>query len=603
MPSSVPQGMDGDAGWVDDGTPPQEYEFTGDPGMPGPIPTTPLGFVQLFLTREVLIFLTEETHSYALYCRDILKQGAARLWQGCNISDIAHFLGLSMLMGIERLPSMRMYWSTSKILGSLLFPQIMTCNRYLQLGRYLHAFNKRAVPPGNKDRLLLVRPIMEYIQERCCRLYIPMQELSLDEGIMPYKGRLSIKTYNPQKPDKYGVKIYFLCEAVSGYVYSFSVYRGVHQTLHEIVFSLLSGLLGKGYHVYMDNYYNSVTLAGELYDAKVHCTGTLRLARKGAPPSLQKLKKKRKLPRNFYDHRRKGNTVIICWYDTRLVSLITTFHGIETSVYEHHKRVKHRDGSSGVETVVLDRPIAIREYTKYMQGVDRLDQLMKYYSFLRKTKRWTKKILFYFIQIGLQNSYTLYRKFSSDDPKLTHLQFHMKAIEALIYFDPEEWPSAGPLIPHAAPISVQASGSEEEDDPDDLPPQSPGTSGTQRPPRSPGTQSTPGTPRTPPSPVAGPADAPEPPPPKRPRIRDPPGRLTSYKKHHLEAIGPHARSQKRCRVCYMNGKRKDTVKQCARCKVPLCLKGPCFEAYHTRVRYWQSPSPSPDRGRGRGGRR
>ena len=83
---------------------------------------------------------------------------------------------------------------------------------------------------------------------------------------MPYKGRLLIKTYNPAKPDKYGVKIYFLCEAVTGYVFSFSVYRGVHQTLHEIVFSLMGGLLGQGYHVYMDNYYNSVGLAQNLYE-------------------------------------------------------------------------------------------------------------------------------------------------------------------------------------------------------------------------------------------------------------------------------------------------------------------------------------------------
>ena len=34
--------------------------------------------------------------------------------------------------------------------------------------------------------------------------------------------------------------------------------------------------------MYMDNYYNSVNLARDLYDDKVHCTGTLRLPR-GAP--------------------------------------------------------------------------------------------------------------------------------------------------------------------------------------------------------------------------------------------------------------------------------------------------------------------------------
>ena len=503
----------------------------------------------------------------------------------------------------------------------------MTYRRFLQLGRYIHAYNKRAVPPNNRDRLVLVRPIMEYIQERCSRLYLPNQELSLDEGIMPYKGRLSIKTYNPAKPDKYGVKIYFLCEAVTGYVFSFSVYRGVHQTLHEIVFSLMGGLLGQGYHVYMDNYYNSVGLAQELYDEKTHCTGTLRLGRKGAPESLKALKKK-KQDRNFYTHRRKGNIIILCWYDTRLVSLITTFHGIETSVYEHRKRVRV-DGESTLETVVLDRPIAIREYTKYMQGVDRLDQLMKYYSFLRKTRRWTKKILFYFFQIGLQNAYVLYKRYTTDRPKLTHLQFHVIAIEALIYFDVEEWPSAGPLIPHANPTHIEESDTDPDDPDDPRPSTSAGTPrGTpRRTAAHPGTPARrtaahPGTPRrtaahpgtparrtaaypgTPARPTATTPGTParRTPIPRgpRPRIVDPPGRLLSFKKHALEPIGPNPKSQRRCRVCYMEKRRRDTVKQCGRCKIALCSKGTCFERYHTKVRYWHA-SPDTGPGRERGG--
>ena len=178
------------------------------------------------------------------------------------------------------------------------------------------------------------------------------------------------------KPDKYGVKFYFLCEAVSGYVCNFSVYRGVSQSLHDVVFGLLGGLMGKGYHVYMDNFYNSVTLAKELYAERVHCTGTLRLQR-GAPPTLRALQGKR-IPRNSYHHMRNENTIVMCWYDTRLVSLITTFHGTDTAPYVHKKKVR-KHGRTEIQTVNLDRPIAIREYTKYMQGVDRLDQFMKYY--------------------------------------------------------------------------------------------------------------------------------------------------------------------------------------------------------------------------------
>ena len=191
------------------------------------------------------------------------------------------------------------------------FTNVMTSARYQELSWFVYAFNKLAVPADNKDKLILIRPVMEYLQVLCKQHYLPNQELSLNEGIMPYKGRLSIKIYSPQKPDKYGVKFYFLCEAASGYVYSFKVYRGISQTLKEIVYNLLSGLFGQGYHVYMDNYYNSVNIARDLYADKVHCTGTLRLPR-GAPPFLKSLAGRR-LPRNTYHHLRNENVLVMCW--------------------------------------------------------------------------------------------------------------------------------------------------------------------------------------------------------------------------------------------------------------------------------------------------
>ena len=159
--------VDLDEGWVDDDTPPQELEFTGTPGMTCNMPTTVLGFVQLFLTRELLLYLTEETNKYAIYCRDVLKQGPARHWQGCNVTDMAQYLGLTMLMGVHRLPAIKLYWSTTRVFVSSIFSQIMTYRRFMQLGRYIHAFNKQAVPPNNRDHLVLVRPVMEYLQERC----------------------------------------------------------------------------------------------------------------------------------------------------------------------------------------------------------------------------------------------------------------------------------------------------------------------------------------------------------------------------------------------------------------------------------------------------
>ena len=88
--------------------------------------------------------------------------------------------------------------------------------------------------------------------------------------------------------------------------------------------------------------------------------------------------------------------------------------------------------------------MAISQYNVYMAGVDRFDQLIKYYSFLRRTVKWSKKMTL--VQMAMQNAFALYTKYSTDAKKMSHLQFQMLAIEALIFFDLDEWPVQGPPI-------------------------------------------------------------------------------------------------------------------------------------------------------------
>ena len=89
----------------------------------------------------------------------------------------------------------------------------------------------------------------------------------------------------------------------------------------------------------------------------------------------------------------------------------------------------------------MQRPKVVPEYTKMMRGVDQFDQNMSYYPFYRKTSKWTTKMTLYLLQAMLQNAYTLYRQFSTDKKKLTHLQFQILAAETLINFDPANWPN------------------------------------------------------------------------------------------------------------------------------------------------------------------
>ena len=132
------------------------------------------------------------------------------------------------------------------------------------------------------DRLVKVRTVMSYLAERFRSVYTPKQELSLDEGTMPWRGRLSFKVFQKDKPDKYGIKLYLLAEAQTGFIFELEVYTGVSRRNEDLITGMMTPLLNKGYRLYMDNFYNSVVVCETLYSQGVHVCGTLRLTR-GAP--------------------------------------------------------------------------------------------------------------------------------------------------------------------------------------------------------------------------------------------------------------------------------------------------------------------------------
>ena len=208
-----------------------------------------------------------------------------------------------MVMGFFPAPNVRMCWRRDRVYSMPNLALLMTRGHFEAIRQYFHTFNRKAIHMDNLDRLIVVRPIVTFFRERFRQVYTPECDLSLDEGLMPYKGCLSIKVYNPKKPSKYGIILYMICESKTGYVLDYITYEGLPSSLRDIVFELLEPHLGKVYHVFMDNYYNSVSLAEELYAYRVHCSGMLHLSR-GDPPSLKALTV-RKVQHNELHFRRR----------------------------------------------------------------------------------------------------------------------------------------------------------------------------------------------------------------------------------------------------------------------------------------------------------
>ena len=53
----------------------------------------------------------------------------------------------------------------------------------------------------------------------------------------------------------------------------------------------------------------------------------------------------------------------------------------------------------------IKKPYAVVQYNKFMKSIDRADQYLRYYSFLRNTVKWCKKVVLYLLNCALFSVY------------------------------------------------------------------------------------------------------------------------------------------------------------------------------------------------------
>ena len=58
----------------------------------------------------------------------------------------------------------------------------------------------------NYDKLYKIRPMLDTIIAPFKSVYMPKAQVSIDERIISFKGRLSFVQYMPKKPTKWGIK-------------------------------------------------------------------------------------------------------------------------------------------------------------------------------------------------------------------------------------------------------------------------------------------------------------------------------------------------------------------------------------------------------------
>lgn len=370
------------------------------------------------------------------------KYSRLNVWKEITENELKLFVAHLLLMGILRKSEIEKYWNTSGVGQTPFFGKLMSRNRFTAILSNLHICNDSANPPFGSpghDPLAKIRSFVSMCEENFRFAYIPKQDLSMDESCCPWKGRLRFKVYNPRKPARFHIKLFQMCESTSGYIIGFCVYTGKNSckdpavclydectTTTQIVMTLANrcNLLDKGHRIFCDNYYTSPELVEELLHRDTSSCGTVRSDRKGLPKALKKTKLKPgetcfRRSRNMNGE--PGSLLALKWCDKREVYMLSSCHA---ATEQWTGRMSRNDGSP------IYKPSCIVDYIQKMGGVDLSDQLLTYYSFLRKTGKWWRKLWVHMLNMLVLNAYILNSKFG--ERKLNHSDYREYIAEYLI---------------------------------------------------------------------------------------------------------------------------------------------------------------------------
>ena len=348
-----------------------------------------------------------------------------------RVPELYALLGINLVMGYHELPSWKNYWNTDPDLSVPFVSSVMPHNRFLQLLSNIHVNDNNSMPPNNTDKLFKLRPLIDKLNNNFMMLYNVSRRVSIDERMILFKGRSSLKQYNPMKPIKQGYKLWSMAD-MDGYLYKFSVYQGKNGQNDiagmppyfglgdKVVYEMTKSMYGNYHEVYIDNFFTSVPLLEYLFSHQVLCCGTLRTNKKYLPKNLAKDKD---LKRGDFDYRvSKDGICVYKWRDNRPVHVISNFHGSQSAIIKR----KNKDGS---ELMILC-PNAVKDYNMYMGGVDKANMFCSIYGTSRKSKKWLHRIFFGLIDRAICNAYVVFKKL--DDEKCTSLQFRRSVAQSLL---------------------------------------------------------------------------------------------------------------------------------------------------------------------------
>jgi hypothetical protein len=381
-------------------------------------------FFKYFVDEEIVTRLVIKTnHRYAKIAESESNLSMRlKRWVDTNNDEMYVFLAILLLLPLNSRNTIDSHWSTNPLLYSPIFSDTMPRDRFVLLLRMLNFSDEEEREIGN--RLSKIKIILDMFRRKFSSGCSPHQKICIDESLLLFKGRLIFRQFIPSKASRFGIKLFVLCDCITGYVLDIIVYTGATTEYAivtdlgagaTIVMSLLSKYLDAGHTIYLDNWYTSPKLFQALHEKKTNAVGTVRRNRIGMPKFPKKLKKGESIALHT------DTMMAQTWRDKRDVTMLSTIH---TAEFVETGKTDYRTGAPKT------KPSAADDYSKNMGKVDRSDMMISFVKSTRKTMKWHKKLFLHLIDLSMFNAHAMYMKKSGT--RISLGSFALKVIKQLL---------------------------------------------------------------------------------------------------------------------------------------------------------------------------
>lgn len=348
----------------------------------------PLNAFRLFLSEQIVDIIVRETNRKARAVHaewNLAHPEEQKEWTETNDVEMEAFIGLLLLAGMFKSmnESLDELWSSET--GRAIFRATMRINRFLELLRFIRFdnFNTRQERLA-EDKLAAFRDIWALFLALTREHYIPGPYLTVDEQLVSTRGRCNFRQYIPSKPGKYGIKIFWVCDAQNSFPLNAEIYLGRQpgaaraepNYAQNLVQRLTQHWQNHGRNITLDNFFTSVALAEQLLVTNTTLVGTIRQNR-------------RDIPQEFLPNRRRPIESSLFGFDQELtlVSYVPKKNKAVLLLSSMHHDNRVDPNNHGKPDIVLF-------YNDTKSGVDNLDHLVRIYSCKRKTNRWPLTLFF-----------------------------------------------------------------------------------------------------------------------------------------------------------------------------------------------------------------